>query len=306
MRFFVLAMVFLCAMTSRAEEFVPVWPEGKMPIGLKNNQTVGEETVSEKGIVKGVSVPGFEVFLPTNATKRTMGIIICPGGAYGCLDYEKEGRRTARFLQKCGVAAFVMKYRLRQYKGNAPLADVQRTLSLIRANAAKWNVSPDHIGVMGYSAGGHLAMRSVALDGKRVYAPIDEVDTKSAKPSFAAFIYGAYFTEKGQINSNVKAALTTDIPMFMLTGLADLYRMSTVGFFDAATKMEKCPKVEAHFYPEGCHGFGVSTKPHNDVYRWERLLLSWLRRIASGGSLAAVEAEECEYLSMIPEGENDE
>lgn len=306
MRFFVLAMVFLCAMTSRAEEFVPVWPEGKMPIGLKKNQTVGEETVSEKGIIKDVSVPGFEVFLPTNAAKRTMGIIICPGGAYGCLDYEKEGRRTARFLQKCGVAAFVMKYRLRQYKWNAALSDVQRSLSFIRANAGKWNVSPDHVGVMGYSAGGHLAMRSVAVDGKRVYEPVDEIDSQSAKPSFAAFVYGAYFTEKGQINPNVKAAFNTDIPMFMLTGLADLYRFSTVGFFDGCTKMEKCPKVEAHFYPEGCHGFGVSTKPHNDVYRWERLLLSWLRRIASGGSLAAVEAEECEYLSMIPEGENDE
>lgn len=306
MRFFVLAMVFLCAMTSLAEEFVPVWPEGKMPIGLKKNQTVGAETVSEKGIIKGVSVPGFEVFLPTNATKRTMGIIICPGGAYGCLDYEKEGRRTARFLQKCGVAAFVMKYRLRQYPPKARLADVQRSLSFIRSNAKKWNVSPDHIGVMGYSAGGHLAMCTVAVDGKRVYEPIDEIDNQSAKPSFAAFVYGAYFTDKGNISPSVKAAFNTDIRMFMLTGLADLYRFSTVGFFDGCTKMEKCPKVEAHFYPEGCHGFSVSTKPHNDVYRWERLLLSWLRRIASGGSLASVEAEECEYLSMIPEGENDE
>jgi hypothetical protein len=91
--------------------------------------------------------------------------------------------------------------------------------------------------------------------------------------------------------------------MFMLTGLADLYRFSTVGFFDGCTKMEKCPKVEAHFYPEGCHGFGVSTKPHNDVYRWERLLLTWLRRIASEDS--SVDAEECEYLSMIPEGQDE-
>jgi dienelactone hydrolase len=303
MRFLTVAVILLCAITSRAEEFVPVWPEGKMPIGLKKSQNVGEETVWANGIIKGVSVPGFEVFLPTNAAKRTMGIIICPGGAYGCLDYEKEGRRTARFLQKCGVAAFVMKYRLRQYKWNAALSDVQRSLSLIRANAKKWNVSPDHIGVMGYSAGGHLAMRSVAVDGKRVYEPIDEIDNQSAKPSFAAFVYGAYFTENGNINPTVKAAFNTDIRMVMLTGLADLYRFSTVGFFDGCTKMEKCPKVEAHFYPEGCHGFGVSTKPHNDVYRWERLLLTWLRRIA--GDVSPTEAEECEYLSMIPEGQDE-
>ena len=93
--------------------------------------------------------------------------------------------------------------------------------------------------------------------------------------------------------------------MFMLTGLADLYRFSTVGFFDASTKEEKAPNIEAHFYPQGCHGFGVSTKPHNDVYRWERLLLVWLRRIARGENTADVDsAEECEYLSMIPDGEN--
>ena len=91
--------------------------------------------------------------------------------------------------------------------------------------------------------------------------------------------------------------------MFMLTGLADLYCFSTVGFFDGCTKMEKCPKVEAHFYPEGCHGFGVSTKPHNDVYRWERLLLTWLRRIA--GDVSPTKAEESEYFSMIPEGQDE-
>lgn len=307
MRFIAILMIAFCAISSFAEEFVAIWPEGKMPIGLKKNVTIGEETASPKGIVKNVSIPGFEVFLPTNSTKRTMAILICPGGAYGCLDYEKEGRRTARFLQKVGIAAFVMKYRLRQYRGNAALSDVQRSLSLIRTNAKKWNVSPSHIGVMGYSAGGHLAMRSVAADGKRVYEPIDEIDAQSAKPSFAAFIYGAYFTEKGKINPNVQAAFKTDIKMFMLTGLADLYRFSTVGFFDASTKEEKAPNIEAHFYPQGCHGFGVSTKPHNDVYRWERLLLAWLRRIARGENTADVDsAEECEYLSMIPDVEKDD
>lgn len=307
MKYIALSFFILAAAFARGADFVSVWPDGKMPFAPKKNQTVGEETESEKGIVKGVSVPGFEVFLPTNGAKRSMAVLICPGGAYGCLDYDREGRRTARFFQKCGVAAFVMKYRLRQYPPKARLADVQRSLSFIRSNAKKWNVSPDHVGIMGYSAGGHLAMCTVAVDGKRVYEPIDEIDSLSAKPSFAVFIYGAYFTDKGNVSSSVKAAFNTDIRMFMLTGLADLYRFSTVGFFDACTKAEKCPKVEAHFYPAGCHGFGVSTKPHNDVYRWERLLLAWLRRIARGESSPTVDnPEECEYFTMIPEGENDE
>ena len=147
-----------------AEEFVPIWPEGKMPFSPKKDVVIGPETVSEKGIVKNVTVPGFEVFLPENKSLRgNMAIIICPGGAYGCLDYEREGRRTARYLQKIGVAAFVMKYRLRQYPAKARLADLQRAMAVVRANAKKWNISPGYVGVMGYSAGGHLALAAGLL-----------------------------------------------------------------------------------------------------------------------------------------------
>lgn len=183
-----LFVAVLSSMIVSAEEFVQIWPEGKKPFGPKKDATIAAETVSEKGIVKNVSVPGIEVFLPEKKPSRgSMAIIIRPGGACGCLDYEKEGRRTARFLQKVGIAAFVMKYRLRQYRGNAALSDVQRSLSLIRANAKKWNVAPSYVGVMGYSAGGHLAMRSVAEFGKRVYESVDESDEQSADPSFGVF-----------------------------------------------------------------------------------------------------------------------
>ena len=261
-----------------AEEQVPLWPEGRMPVGTTKGAAVGEEQVSAKGIVKNVSVPVIEVFLPTNSTRATIGVVICPGGAYGCLDFEHEGRRTARFLNRIGVAAFVLKYRVRPYPKGAALADLQRALSVVRANAKKWNVAKGHVGVMGYSAGGHLSVRSIAVNGKRAYEPVDAADEESASPSFAVLVYPAYLTKDGKVPADIEPALTSTTPIFLIAGLADLYRGSGVGYFAAHVAKNRWPKIEAHFYPEGCHGFGVSTKPHNDVYRWERLLATWLQR----------------------------
>jgi acetyl esterase/lipase len=272
------ALAALMVSSIFAEEQIPLWPEGKMPVGTTKDAAVGEEHVSEKGIVKDVSVPAIEVFLPTNVTRSTIGIVICPGGAYGCLDFEHEGRRTARFLNSIGVAAFVLKYRVRPYPKGAALADLQRALSVVRANAKKWNVAKGHIGVMGYSAGGHLSVRSIAVNGKRVYEPVDATDEESALPSFAVLVYPAYLTKDGKVPADIEPAITSATPIFMIAGLADLYRGSGVGYFSAHVAKNRWPKIEAHFYPQGCHGFGVSTKPHNDVYKWERLLATWLRR----------------------------
>lgn len=275
----VAAMLAFCL---QAEEQVPLWPEGAMPVGTNKGAEVGEETVSAKGIVKNITVPAVEVFLPTNSPRATIGVVICPGGAYGCLDFEHEGRRTARFLNSIGVAAFVLKYRVRPYKKGAALADLQRALSVVRANSRKWNVSKNHLGVMGYSAGGHLAVRSIAVDGKRVYEPVDSVDEEKASPSFGVLVYPAYLANEGKVPPDVAPALTNSTPIFLIAGLADLYRGSGVGYFAAHVSKNRWPKIEAHFYPEGCHGFGVTTKPHNDVYKWERLLATWLRRRGLG------------------------
>ena len=153
-----------------AETQIPLWPDGAMPVGANKGVVVGEETVSEKGIVQNVSVPAIEVFLPTNTTRSAMGVVICPGGAYGCLDFEHEGRCTARFLSSIGVAAFVLKYRVRPYPKDASLADLQRALSVVRANAKKWKVAKGYVGVMGYSAGGHLATRGGAGSESRQWS----------------------------------------------------------------------------------------------------------------------------------------
>ncbi len=299
-----LACVFaLTAVCGLAEEQVPLWPDGKMPVGTKKGVTVGDETVSEKGIVKNVTVPAIEVFLPTNKTSHLrMGVVICPGGAYGCLDFEREGRRTARFLNRIGVAAFVLKYRVRPYPKKAALADLQRALSVVRSNSKNWNISKKHLGVMGYSAGGHLAVRGIAVDGKRVYEPVDDTDAETVKPDFGILVYPAYISDKGKAPADVAPALTNNTPVFLVAGLADLYRGNGVGYFAEHVAKNRWPNIEAHFYPGGCHGFGVSTRPHNDVYRWERLLATWLRRKGAGiKAKIDVSLDASDYTPIEPE-----
>ncbi len=295
-------LLFAPPLMLQAEPVARLWPEGEMPFAPRKGKALPPETVSEKGIVSNVSSPGIEIYLPTNSARVTMGVVICPGGAYGCLDYEREGREIARFLQRIGVAGFVLKYRLRQYPRKASLADLQRGIALIRSRAKEWKVSESHVGVMGFSAGGHLATLACAKAEEKVYSPVDEVDAKSAKPSFAILVYPAYLMKDGKVAADVEPALTNMPPTFVIAGLADLYRDNAVGFCAEHVARNRWPRIESHFYPEGCHGFGLRARPHTDVWRWQRLLATWLRRrgraikakVDSSDDLPDYEPIECE------------
>lgn len=260
---------------------IKLWPEGKMPIGLKDpSKPIPAEVMSEKGIVRNVSEPAVEVYLPTNATKATMGVVICPGGAYGCLDFVKEGRATAKYLQSIGVASFILKYRLRQYPRTASLADIQRALSLLRSKHKELNINPKFLGAMGFSAGGHLVTLSCAQGTNRAYTAIDESDKWSARPSFIALIYPAYLAEfkTHEIRPDIAPAVTNLPPSFVISALDDrTYRGSAVKFVSEHITKTGWPKMEAHFFHSGGHGFALRSKRTWATYRWQRLLATWLR-----------------------------
>lgn len=260
---------------------VKIWPDGKMPIEVKDASVeMPAEKMSEKGIVTFVSEPSIEIHLPTNTTKATMGFVICPGGAYGCLDHVKEGRKMAEYLNKIGVAAFVLKYRLRQYPRKASLADLQRTLSLVRSKSKEWNINPKFLGAMGFSAGGHLVTLSCAQGTNRVYQAVDDADKFSARPSFVALIYPAYLAEfkTHEIKPDIAPAITNFPPSFVISALDDrTYRGSSVRFVSEHILNTGWPKMEVHFFHSGGHGFALRSKPSWTTYRWERLLATWLR-----------------------------
>ena len=185
------ALLFLPMMISLAaaapvsnSNVVPLWPEGvpnaKTDLGAEKN--VG-------GSVSNVSEPSITMYSPAVDRPNGTAVIICPGGGYGNLSVEREGVQYANWLSTLGVRSFVLKYRLAEFGHPAPLQDVLRAVRLVRSRAAEWKINPERIGVMGSSAGGHLAASAGTLfdhaDGKTGAA----LDGEKARPDFLILMY---------------------------------------------------------------------------------------------------------------------
>ncbi|MCK4750107.1 MAG: alpha/beta hydrolase, partial [Bacteroidales bacterium] len=160
-KLFVLLFVIAGASSCLAQnQILPLW-EGDPP----NYKETGEVTIwdtSDIVRVRNVQKPDIAIFLPSKKNSTGEAVVICPRGAYGILAYDWEGSDIAHWLNSEGIAAFVLKYRLPGSKSNidphkSPLMDAQRAMRMVRANAEKWNIDPSKIGIMGFSAGGHLA-----------------------------------------------------------------------------------------------------------------------------------------------------
>jgi acetyl esterase/lipase len=204
-------------------------------------------------------------------------VIICPGGGYGLLALEREGTLVARRLNAIGVSAFVLKYRLKEYGHPAPLRDVLRAIRLVRSQAARWQVEPDHIGVMGFSAGGHLAASAGTLFDAPEGRTGAELDRVSARPDFLVLVYPVItmtgpFTHVGSRNNLIgphpsgalAEHLSADLqvtrqtpPAFLVHGGTDrtVPAENSVLFY-SALRRNGVP-AELHVYEEGPHGFGL-------------------------------------------------
>ena len=131
-------------------------------------------------------------------------MIVCPGGGYGHLVQDKEGSEIATWLNAHGISAVVLKYRVPGNREGA-LQDLQRALSLARVHAAEWNIDPHRLGVIGFSAGGHLSAKTSTLAGERTYPAIDDIDQQSCRPDFAVLVYPAYLAKKdGKLAPDLK------------------------------------------------------------------------------------------------------
>jgi acetyl esterase/lipase len=227
-------------------------------------------------------------------------VIICPGGGYGILAWEKEGTKVAELFNSWGITAFVLKYRLPDDttmidKSIAPLQDAQQAIRLVRSNAAKWNINPRSIGIMGFSAGGHLA--STAATHFSYYADPTTTDTTSVRPDFAILLYPVVsfdqaITHKGSKNNLLgpnptaeKVALysnelqvTASTPPSFLVHAGDDGAVpveNSVRYYLACIK-NKVP-VEMHLYPKGGHGFGLNNSTTTDI--WMDRMHNWLNNL---------------------------
>lgn len=224
--------------------------------------------------VMEITNPFLAVFKPANDKKNNKAIIVCPGGGYVRLAAEKEGYATARFLSGLGYTVFVLQYRVPDKRDGA-WQDIQRSIRLVRYNAAKYGIQPNKIGVMGFSAGAHVAARAGMADSTINYPVQDAADAVSSRPNCMIIIYPGY------LDMGPNKALTPELkphaqtgPTFIFQAMDD--RIVQSSFALAMALRDVNANVELHIVPKGGHGFGMI--PGNPAAEaWPPLLTKWLK-----------------------------
>ena len=273
--FVFLLLLFLSISTNaQKREIIYLWP-GKVPGELKEKQPPVIDTSKNDKILRfdEVTNPAIEVFLPDKVINNGSAAIVCPGGGYNILAYDLEGTEIAGWLNRLGFTAFVLQYRIPDKKGGA-LQDVQRAMRIVRNNPQKWNIDPEKIGVMGFSAGGSLSARASTLFNKKTYPPVDKSDSLSCRPSFTMLIYPAYLDQGPGLTLTPELELSKDVPPIFIFQTADDPYGNSALVMAGALRNAKLP-VELHFLSTGGHGYGLRPgKVAAEI--WPLLAEKWL------------------------------
>lgn len=279
---------------------LPLYGDGSIPFAKAS--TEAEEIRSTHiVVVSKVQEPLIQVFLPSKANATGQAVVICPGGGYGVLAYDWEGLDIAKWLNSHGIAGIVLKYRLPSGESQTephmvPLTDAKRALRLVRSHAEEWNISPEKIGIMGFSAGGHLASTLATHFDAGNDQSTDSIEKLSSRPDFAILGYPVVsfdtsFTHSGSRNnligqnpdskwveyfSNEKQVTEETPPTFLFHSQDDegVPVRHSLEFFQALTA-HKVP-AEMHVYPTGGHGFSLSINKEGTQKGWTESCIKWL------------------------------
>jgi acetyl esterase/lipase len=262
---------------SQNNKIIKLWPE-RVPDETKDKQPPVIDKSRNDNVIRFAEVtdPAIEVFLAEPSKNNMAAVIVCPGGAYRILAYDKEGTEIAAWLNRLGYSAFVLQYRIPDKKEGA-LQDAQRAIRIIRNNATKWKINPDKIGIMGFSAGGSLSARTSSLFNKKTYLPVDAADSLSCRPAFGMLIYPAYLDQGPNRTITPELILTKETPPIFIFQTADDQYGNSALVMAGALRDAKLP-VELHILPFGGHGYGLRPgKPAPDT--WPLLAEKWLNGI---------------------------
>ncbi len=259
-----------------------LWPHGAPGVTLSaeperdtttaNDALVGGRTVIRLG---PVSVPTLTVYPGPKGKGANAAVLVFPGGGYRILASDLEGTEICEWLNRIGLAAVLVKYRVGAPGGPEqsapPLQDAERAIRIVRSHAAEWNIDPRRVGVLGFSAGGHLAVLLSNGTGAQLYPAVDSSDGENSRPDFTVLIYPAYLDKV--------EATTGAPPLFVVQAENDKPHIDgTLGYF-SRVKTAGVP-AELHVYSTGGHGYGL--RPSNEpVTKWPTLAADWLRRITA-------------------------
>ena len=296
---------FITGVIARADsqEFIPLWPDGNKPNA--NGKKITDSLFNER--IWRVATPGIYAFVVPKSENKGTAVLICPGGGYERLSHMYNGFNLAKWYNSIGVNALVLIYRLPhqqdlQQRQLAPLQDAQRAMRLIRANASKWNIKTDKIGVMGVSAGGHVAS-TLATHFEDVSSVKDYLDTfsyranfmillspvismgKYAHPGSKKYFIGPDSTKQMMDKySNELQVSSATPPTFIVHALNDssVKVQNSLFFYNAL--IDKNVNASIHIFPQGGHGIRLDDNP-GSTDLWMNLLELWLKETGFAASI---------------------
>lgn len=284
------------------ERIIDLWPEGKIP----NQKETSVEEVHEFTDILRISKvhkPTIEVFLPDKSIATGQALLIFPGGGYQILAYDKEGTNIAKFLTERGIAGIVVKYRLpsddyQTHKHKVPLIDAQRAIRIVRSRAGEWNIDSKQIGIIGFSAGGHLASTLGTKYNQTMYLPIDEIDELSARPDFMALLYPVITmrekTHKGSRDNLLGENATEDLimkyssenqitestpPTYVVHAMDDtVVPVANSEYFNTMHNLKSNAGCTLYLFEKGGHGFGLA-QDDTVLKQWPFNLIEWMNSL---------------------------
>ncbi len=268
-------------------EPIALWPGAapgdRVDIGdEKDTSPANEDRTAPNYVIRlgNVSQPTITVYKPAKERDTGAAVVVCPGGGYSILAMNLEGTEVCEWLNSIGITSVLLKYRVPARKEleryAAPLQDAQRAIGLVRQHAGEWAIDPRRVGVLGFSAGGHLSATLCAHSADRTYPVVDDADKQSCRPDFTILIYPAYLATDDLTNLAPEVKVTgATPPTFIAMTQDDPVHVEGPLLYALALKQAKV-SFELHVYPEGGHGYGLRPSK-NLVSQWPQRVEGWLR-----------------------------
>ena len=264
---------------------LPLWPHPKAGMAAEVDATTAKDNlVAGKAVIRltNVSNPTITLYAPKGKNSGA-AVVVFPGGAYRILAIDLEGTEVCEWLNSIGVTCVLLKYRVPNTgplpKSTAALEDSQRALGMVRAHAAEWHIDPQRVGVLGFSAGAHLAAALSTHFDQRLYDAVDAADQLSCRPDFAVIVYPGYLALSEQNfapNAEIRVTEKTS-PSFIVQTEDDPVHVENSTVYFLALKNAGVP-VEMHLYAQGGHGYGLR-RTEQPVTTWPQSVETWLHTI---------------------------